>query len=193
MKNICVFCGSSAGNDPQFANAAKELGRSFAQENITLIYGAGNIGLMGTIADEVMQNGGKAIGVIPDFLMQKEVGHNGLNEIHIVHSMHERKQKMAQLADAFIAMPGGFGTLEELAEILTWVQLELIRKPIGILNVAGYYNHLIAQLDHMVDSSFLRPSNRKLLIELDSPEKAVAELKAFEFGDFSIWDKLERT
>lgn len=193
MKNICVFCGSSKGNDPQFADAAKSLGKQLADNDIKLIFGGGKVGLMGTIADEVLANGGKAIGVIPDFLMEKEVGHMSLTEMHVVESMHIRKQKMASLADGFIAMPGGFGTLEELAEILTWVQLELIRKPIGILNVNGFYDSLLRQLDQMVESGFLKQQNRALVIEISEPNKAIDVLKSYEFGDFSIWDKLEKT
>ena len=132
MKNICVFCGSSSGDNPAFANAAEVLGRQLAKNNIQLIYGGGKVGLMGIIADSVLGSEGKVVGIIPDFLMKKEVGHMGLTEIHVVESMHVRKQKMAGLADAFIAMPGGYGTLEELSEILTWVQLELIKKPVGV-------------------------------------------------------------
>ncbi|MEM6360058.1 MAG: TIGR00730 family Rossman fold protein [Bacteroidota bacterium] len=192
MKNICVFCGSSVGSDPRFVEAAKSLGRQLVSNNIQLIFGGGKVGLMGAIADEVLARGGKAIGVIPDFLMEKEVGHTGLTEMHIVESMHERKQKMAFLADGFIAMPGGFGTLEELAEILTWVQLELIRKPVALLNVNGYYDGLLNQLDHMVECHFLKPQNRELILEIKKIDTAVDQLKNYEFGDFSIWDKLEK-
>ncbi|MEM1405622.1 MAG: TIGR00730 family Rossman fold protein [Bacteroidota bacterium] len=193
MKNICVFCGSGTGNDPRFVEAAKSLGRQLASNHIQLIFGGGKVGLMGAIADEVLAHGGKAIGVIPDFLMEKEVGHTGLTEMHVVESMHVRKQKMAFLADGFIAMPGGFGTLEELAEILTWVQLELIRKPVALLNVNGYYDGLLNQLDHMVECNFLRPQNRELVLEIKEINTAVDQLKNYEFGDFSIWDKLKKT
>lgn len=193
MKNICVFCGSSAGNHPAFVEAAKSLGKQLATSDIQLIFGAGKVGLMGVIADAVLENGGKAIGVIPDFLWGKEVGHTGLTEVHVVDSMHIRKQKMASLADGFIALPGGFGTLEELAEILTWVQLELIRKPIGVLNINGFYDGLLSQLDHMVECGFLTPQNRRLVIEIKEVNEAIDLLKNYKFGDFSIWDKLEKT
>ena len=193
MKNICVFCGSSVGNNPAFTEAAKSLGQQLAANDIQLIYGAGNVGLMGIIAEAVLQNGGKVTGVIPDFLWDKEVGHTGLTEVHVVDSMHIRKQKMASLADGFIAMPGGFGTLEELAEILTWVQLELIKKPVGLLNVNGFYTPLLNQLDHMVQSGFLKAQNRALLIEIQEINNAVDLIRNYEFGDFSIWDKLEKT
>lgn len=193
MKNICVFCGSSPGNNPAFVGAAEVLGKQLADNNIQLVFGGGKVGLMGAIADAVLSHGGRAVGVIPDFLMEKEVGHTGLTEMHVVASMHIRKQKMAGLADGFIAMPGGFGTLEELAEILTWVQLELIRKPIGILNINGFYDALLAQLDQMVAAGFLKKPNRNLVIEIRDPDEAIEILKNYEFNDFSIWDKLDRT
>ncbi|MEM7107910.1 MAG: TIGR00730 family Rossman fold protein [Bacteroidota bacterium] len=193
MKNICVFCGSSSGTDPIYSETARLLGRQFVQHNIRLIFGAGKVGLMGVIADTVLDCGGEAVGVIPDFLWEKEVGHTELTELHVVESMHLRKQKMAELADGFIAMPGGFGTLEEVAEILTWVQLALIRKPVGILNVNGFYNPLLKQLDQMVNHGFLKVQNRQLIIEITTTERAVDRLRDFEFDDFSIWDKLEKT
>lgn len=193
MKNICVFCGSSAGKNPLYREAAKKLGEALVNHKQRLIYGGGNIGLMGTIAEEVMSRGGEVIGVIPAFLMDKEVGNVDVTELIVVESMHERKHKMAHLADAFIAMPGGFGTLEELAEVLTWVQLELIKKPVGVLNLNGYYDLLISQLNHMVGEGFLRPQNRKLLIEIEKVEDALDTLHSFSFGDYSIWDKLDRT
>ncbi len=158
-----------------------------------LIYGGGNIGLMGAVADKIMSLGGEAIGVIPDFLMKAEVGHEGLTELIVVKSMHERKQRMAELADAFVAMPGGFGTLEELAEILTWVQLELVRKPVAILNINGYYDLLISQLDHMVAEGFLKPQNRRLLIDISEPQDVLDTLHSFSFGDHSFWNKLNKT
>ncbi|MEM8568066.1 MAG: TIGR00730 family Rossman fold protein [Bacteroidota bacterium] len=193
MKNICVFCGSSSGTNPIFNEMAKSLGKELVKNNMRLVFGAGKVGLMGTIADSVLDNGGEAIGVIPDFLWEKEVGHTGLTELHVVKSMHLRKQKMASIADGFIAMPGGFGTLEELAEILTWVQLELIRKPVGVLNVNGFYDPLLEQLDQMVSHGFLKAQNRKLIVELTKVEEAIENLKNYEFTDFSIWDKLEKT
>jgi uncharacterized protein (TIGR00730 family) len=193
MNNICVFCGSSAGNNIEYEIGAKALGKAMAQREIQLVYGGGKVGLMGIIADEVLANKGKVIGVIPDFLMQKEVGHKGLTEIHVVNSMHERKQMMAALSDGFIAMPGGLGTLEELAEILTWVQLELIKKPIGLLNVNGFYNSLITQLDHMTDEGFLNMETRKNLLVADNANDLLAMIASFKFDDFSIWTDLNKT
>ncbi|MTI22639.1 TIGR00730 family Rossman fold protein [Fulvivirga sp. RKSG066] len=171
MKNICVFCGSSKGNRPEYEAAAHDLGKMMAERNQTLVYGGGNIGLMGIVADSVLKHGGDVIGVIPDFLMKREVGHLGLTQLHVVSSMHERKQKMAELADAFIAMPGGFGTLEELAEIVTWVQLELIKKPIALLNIEGYYTNLIAQLNTMTSGGFTSAKHRTILQDKSSPQE----------------------
>ena len=164
MKSICVYCGSSTGSNPAFSLEAEELGKVLAKQNITLVYGGGSVGLMGIIADTVLNNGGKVIGVIPRFLKAKEVGHDGLTELVLVDSMHERKLRMSELAEAFLAMPGGFGTLEELAEILTWIQLGLLQKPVGILNVDHFFDHLIAQFDHMVDQELLKKANRDLLM-----------------------------
>lgn len=193
MNNICVFCGSSSGIGPLYADQAKNLGVLLAENNKNLVYGGGKVGLMGIIADAVMDNGGTVIGVIPDFLMKKEVGHLGLTELLVVRSMHERKQKMAELADAFVAMPGGFGTLEELAEILTWVQLGIIKKPVGLLNLNGFYDHLLLQMDTMVKNGFLKPQNRKLIINITKPEDVIPSLESHAFDDYSIWDDLGKT
>ncbi|MBL6446284.1 TIGR00730 family Rossman fold protein [Fulvivirga sp. 29W222] len=193
MNNICVFCGSSHGNDPIYDTQAKTLGKLLAENNKALVYGGGNIGLMGVIADAVMDNGGKVVGIIPDFLMRKEVGHLGLSELIVVRSMHERKQKMTELADGFVAMPGGFGTLEELGEILTWVQLGLIKKPVALLNVNGFYNNLLLQMDHMVKQGFLKPQNRKLIINLNNAEDVLPLLESHIHDDYSIWDDLDKT
>ncbi|UII33715.1 TIGR00730 family Rossman fold protein [Fulvivirga ulvae] len=193
MKNICVFCGSSHGNEPIYDAEAQTLGKWMAKNNKSLIYGGGKVGLMGTIADAVMNNCGSVTGVIPDFLMRKEVGHLGLTELLVVKSMHERKQKMAELADAFIAMPGGFGTLEELGEILTWVQLGIIKKPVGLLNVGGFYDHLLLQMDHMVKQGFLKPQNRKLILNISTAEEVIPRLESHTFDNYSIWDDLSKT
>src|SRR5471032_2521819 len=150
MKSICVYCGANAGVTPRYAEAARELARALVDENIALVYGGGNVGLMGIIADEVIRLGGRATGVIPEALLQKELGHKDLTQLHIVKDMHERKAMMAELSDGFIAMPGGMGTLEELFEVLTWAQLGFHYKPIGLLNVEGFYDHLIAFVDHLV-------------------------------------------
>jgi uncharacterized protein (TIGR00730 family) len=160
MKRICVFCGSSSGSRHEHRAATEELGTELARRNIGLVYGGGNVGLMGVLADAVLKAGGEAQGVIPEHLMAREIGHNGLTKLHIVHSMHERKALMADLSDAFIALPGGFGTLEEFCEIVTWAQLGLHAKPCGILNVLGYYSPLLAMLDHAVEERFLKPENR---------------------------------
>ena len=177
MKRICVFCGSSAGSQPEYRACAEELGAELTRRKIGLVYGGGNVGLMGAIADSVLEAGGEAIGVIPEHLMTREIGHNRLTKLHIVRSMHERKALMADLSDAFIALPGGFGTLEEFCEVLTWSQLGLHAKPCGIVNVLGYYTPLLRMLDHSVDQRFLKPQNRALVIARETPSGL---LQAFE-------------
>ena len=177
MKRICVFCGSSAGSQPEYRACAQQLGVELTRRKIGLVYGGGNVGLMGAIADSVLEAGGEAIGVIPEHLMTREIGHNRLTKLHIVRSMHERKALMADLSDAFIALPGGFGTLEEFCEVLTWSQLGLHAKPCGIVNVLGYYTPLLRMLDHSVDQRFLKPQNRALVIARETPSGL---LQAFE-------------
>ena len=177
MKRVCVFCGSSAGTDPSYRACAEELGAELIRRNIGLVYGGGNVGLMGAIADAVLKGRGEAIGVIPEHLMTREIGHSRLTKLHVVRSMHERKALMADLSDAFIALPGGFGTLEEFCEVLTWSQLGLHAKPCGIINVRGYYTPLLAMLDHAVEEKFLKPQNRALVLSRETP---VELLKAFE-------------
>ena len=179
MKSICVFCGSSSGFDNDFKSASCRLADSIVKKGYALVYGGGNIGLMGILADEVLSKGGKVTGVIPHFLWEKEVGHRGLTEMVYVNSMHERKTKMSELAAAFIAMPCGFGTLEELAEILTWVQLGLISKPVGILNVNGFYDPLIKQLGIMVSEGFLSSENRKLLLVSSEPNDLINKMEVY--------------
>ena len=174
--NVCVFCGSGIGHDPVYASAAKELGNLFCETKTTLIYGGGNIGLMGILADEILKNGGSVIGIIPDFLVQREVGHHGITRLEIVSSMHERKKRMADLADAFIAMPGGMGTLDELAEILTWKQLKLIKQPVGLLNTNSFFDPLVNQMKLMVDSGFLKDENFKELAIHPMPGKLLTSL-----------------
>jgi uncharacterized protein (TIGR00730 family) len=153
--NVCIFCGSSSGTRQQYADAAREMAQLLVKTNSSLVYGGGNIGLMGVAADEMMKWGGEVIGVIPDFLLQKEVAHKGITRLEVVASMHERKRRMADLADVFIALPGGWGTLDELAEILTWKQLGLVTASVGILNTAGYFDSLIVQMKIMVEEGFL--------------------------------------
>ncbi len=174
--NVCVFCGSSTGADTVYADSARETGKYLAESGHCLIYGGGNIGLMGILADEVLSSGGKVIGVIPDFLLNREVGHRGLTELIVVQSMHERKKRMADLADVFIALPGGWGTLEELAEILTWRQLGLIDQPIGLLNVESFFSPLVEQMKIMAAKGFLTPSNLQFLIVEKSPAKLLTML-----------------
>jgi uncharacterized protein (TIGR00730 family) len=169
MRRICVFCGSSEGSRPEYRAAAEEMATELVRRNIGLVYGGGNVGLMGIIADAVLKAGGEAQGVIPENLMALEVGHKGLTKLHVVHSMHERKALMADLSDAFVAMPGGFGTLEEFCEVLTWTQLGLQAKPCGILNILGYYSPLLAMFDHAVEERFLKPENRALVLAGESP------------------------
>jgi uncharacterized protein (TIGR00730 family) len=164
MKSVLLFCGSATGNDQQIIEEAKFFGRYLAQNNYRLIYGGGNIGIMGIVATEVMNHGGQVIGIIPQFLMEKEVGKIDTTEIHVVKSMHERKAMMCDYADMVIALPGGFGTFDELFEMLTWLQLGLHNKPIGVLNVNGFYDLLLKQLDHLVEKEFLKSSNRDLII-----------------------------
>lgn len=164
-KNICVYCGSSEGNRPEYRAAAVELGHAMAQVGVGLVYGGARVGLMGAIADAVLAAGGHAVGIIPKHLMGREVAHRGLTELHVVETMHERKHQMAALADAFIALPGGYGTLDELCEVLGWAQLGLHAKPIVLLNPAGYYDPLLAMLDRAVKDGFLKPQNRQHAIQ----------------------------
>lgn len=184
MKSICVYCGSSAGASPDYAGAAKLLARVLVDDNISLVYGGGNVGLMGVIADEVLRLGGEATGVIPKALMDKEVGHLGLTRLHIVKDMHERKALMAELSDGFIAMPGGIGTLEELFEVFTWGQLGFHEKPIGLLNAAGFYDGLIAFLDHVVAERFLRREHASLLMHAAEPRALLERMKLYRPGHY---------
>jgi uncharacterized protein (TIGR00730 family) len=167
--NICAFCGSGTGTNPVYAEATREFAKLLIKNNYGLVYGGGNVGLMGILADEMLANSGKVIGVIPDFLVQREVAHRGLSELMVVSSMHERKQRMADLADCFVALPGGMGTLDELAEILTWKQLGLIKNPVGLLNTHRYFDPLISQLQKMVEEGFLKRENLETIKISDKP------------------------
>jgi uncharacterized protein (TIGR00730 family) len=181
LQSICVFCGSSRGARPDYLAAAEATGREIARRGITLVYGAGNIGLMGAVADAALAEGGTVVGVIPESLVAWELAHDGLTELHIVRSMHERKAMMAERAEAFLALPGGLGTFEELFEILTWAQLGLHQKPFGLLNVAGYYDPLLMLLNRAVEERFLRPAHRDLVIaEAADPARLIDRLKAYE-------------
>jgi uncharacterized protein (TIGR00730 family) len=177
MKRICIFCASSPGNRPEYAAAAEEMATELVNRKIGLVYGGSKVGLMGVLADAVLGAGGEAVGVIPKNLMEREVGHAGLSKLHVVQSMHERKALMADLSDAFIALPGGFGTLEEFCEVVTWSQLGLHAKPCGILNVLEYYSPLLAMFDHAVEERFLKPENRALVLARASPAELLRALE----------------
>ena len=168
LSSVCVFCGSNGGADPAYLEAAAAVGRGLAEREIRLVYGGGKVGMMGAIADAALDAGGEVVGVIPQQIFDLEIGHEGVTDLRVVGSMHERKALMAELSDAFIALPGGIGTFEELFEVYTWAQLGLHRKPLGLLDVAGYYAPLEAMLDHAVDQRFLRPQTRAMLVRDDS-------------------------
>ena len=187
MKRICVFCGSNGGADGIYLETAEKVGKFLARENIELVYGGGRIGLMGRVADTVLANGGRVIGAIPEALAIKEVAHQGLTDLHIVDSMHERKALMAELSDGFIAMPGGFGTFEEFCEIITWAQLGIHQKPCALLNVNGFYDHLIALFDHSNRQNFIRDEHRRLVLVESDIEKLYALMQNFEPPDLEKW------
>ena len=178
MKSIAVYCGASFGADPKYADAARALAQVLVAHNIGLVYGGGNVGLMGVIADEVLRLGGEATGVIPRALVEREVGHAGLTRIFVVKDMHERKAMMAELSDGFIAMPGGMGTLEELFEMLTWSQLGIHAKPVGVLNVGGFYDGLVSFLGHLQGEGFVRAEHAGLMMVEATPEAIVRRLQA---------------
>ena len=192
MKTICVFCGSSSGNNSKYVAAAKQLGQLIAQNSMTLVYGGGNVGLMGEIANSVLANRGTAIGVIPQFLVEKELVHENLSEVIIVESMHERKAMMAELADGFVALPGGFGTLEETVEVLTWVQLGLHRKPIGLLNVEKYFHFLYEFFKHMVNEKFLHTEYKDMILIKENANEMIESLIDFELPEIDKWDDLKK-
>ena len=194
MKRLCVFCGSNAGHNPIYRAAAEKLGRLLAVRGIELVYGAGNIGLMGAVADACLEAGGTVIGVIPDALMGKEVAgravdHRALTRIEVVDSMHTRKARMAELSDGFIALPGGFGTFEEFCEILTWGQLGFHVKPMGLLNVAGFYDPLLAMFEHAVKEGFLRQQNRAMALADTDLERLLDAMAAYQPEAVSKWLK----
>jgi uncharacterized protein (TIGR00730 family) len=193
MKRICVFCGSNSGTRPEYANAARAMGSALVQRGLGLVYGGGRVGLMGIIADQVMSEGGNVIGIIPADLDRKEIAHQGLTELRVVSSMHERKALMAKLSDGFIALPGGFGTFEEFCEVLTWAQLGFQNKPCAVLNVAGFYDPLLALLDHAVAEGFVRPQHRGLVLEGTNPFELLDLLGAYEPPVVDKWLDLERS
>jgi len=187
MNSICVFCGSNTGTDPLYAAYARKLGALLAEKKIDLVYGAGNVGLMGVIADACLDAGGKVIGVIPGFLMAKEVGHTGLTELIQTESMHERKQIMSDRSQGFIAMPGGMGTMDEVCEIMTWAQLGLHSDPIGFLNVEGYYDPLLSFFDDMVEKKFLHQKNREMIMSHSEPEELIKLMDAYQAPNVEKW------
>ena len=187
FRRICVFCGSNPGVNPVYKNAAAGLGRLLAERKIELVYGGGNVGLMGVLADAALEASGRVIGVIPESLMAKEVGHQGLTELRVVGSMHERKALMADLAEGFIALPGGYGTFEEFCEVVTWSQLGLHAKPCGVLNVEKYYDPLLALFDHAVKEGFLRSDDRTLVLEERDPRRLLEKMSEFQASDGGKW------
>jgi len=187
LRRITVFCGSNAGGDPAYASAAVGLAKALAQRQIELVYGAGNVGLMGVLADAMLAAGGRVIGVIPHALKDKEVCHLGLPDLRVVGTMHERKALMVALADAFIALPGGYGTLDEFCEVLTWAQLGLHSKPCGILDVRGYFTPFIAQIDHAVSERFVTQEHRRLVVTHTEPAALLDALTAFVPVDTTKW------
>jgi len=193
LRSLCVFCGSSAGHRQEYAAAARELARLAAQRGTRLVYGGGNVGLMGVLADEALAHGGQVIGVIPEHLMAKELGHTGVSELRIVASMHERKALMAELSDAFVALPGGLGTLEELLEIATWSQLGLHAKPCGLLNVGGYFDPLLEMLAQAAAQGFLRPEHRELVVTATEPAEMIDILSRHRPPRLPKWIGREET
>jgi uncharacterized protein (TIGR00730 family) len=187
MKRICVFCGSSPGARPAYLKAARELGAALAANNIGLVYGGATIGLMGEVARAALAGGGEVIGVIPQSMMTKEVAFMDLADLRVVRSMHERKAAMADLADGFIALPGGLGTLEEFCEIVTWAQLRIHRKPCGLLNIENYYGQLIGFLDHGVSEGFVKPAHRGLVIVAAGVTPLLERMQAFQPSNVSKW------
>ncbi len=187
LRRLCVFCGSNPGANGVYSDAAEALGLYLARWGIGLVYGGASVGLMGTLADAVLRGGGEVIGVIPRALAVREIAHKGVPDLRIVSSMHERKTLMAELADAFLAMPGGYGTLDELFEVLTWTQLGLHRKPSGLLNIEGFFDPLIAYLDGAVGQGFLKPAHRNFLIVSDHPADLVDRLANLELPPAGAW------
>ena len=180
MNRICVFCGSKTGSNPLFLETAIQLGRVLGERGLDLVYGGASIGLMGVVADSVIASGGRAVGVIPEAMATKEVAHDGLTEMHVVSSMHERKSMMARLADGFVALPGGFGSFEELLEMITWAQL-------GILNLSGYYDPLIQLFERAIEEGFIKPRNRQLFVVEEGPDELLETLLAHKLPEVKRW------
>ena len=187
LRSLCVFCGSSPGARPDYVQAAEGLGRLLAQRNIELVFGGGSVGMMGAVARSTLAAGGRATGVIPRALLRKEIAQTGLSHMHVVESMHERKALMAKLSDGFVALPGGFGTLEEFFEVLTWAQLGFHRKPVALLDVAGFYAPMITLLEHMSTEGFVRPSQLRLVMTETNAEKLLARIENYEAPETEHW------
>ncbi len=186
MKRVCVNCGSSPGARPEYVRSARSLGKTLAENEIDLVYGGAEVGLMGAVADAVLEGGGSVIGVIPEFLDDR-VGHDHLSELYIVNNMHERKEKMSTLSDGFIAAPGGMGTLEEIFEVLTWAQLGLHGKPCGFLNVEGYYDHLLRFLDHATDQRFINQTHRDMVLVDGAPDALIQKMMTHQAPVVDKW------
>ncbi|MEP2024382.1 MAG: TIGR00730 family Rossman fold protein [Reichenbachiella sp.] len=193
MKSICVYCGSSLGKDVRYVEIATELGTALADRNIRLVYGGARIGIMGAVAQACMSNGGSVTGIIPEFLDQVEITNTDVTELIQTKNMHERKTAMVENSDGFIALPGGFGTLEELAEILTWAQLGLVQKPIGILNINGFYDQLLGLFNHMLNEGFVKFSNLNLFVSDHTVSGLLKKMEDFDTGDASFQQKLGLT
>ena len=193
LSSLCVFCGSNPGAQRAYLEAAEAVGRGLAQRGLRVVYGGGKIGMMGAVADAARAEGGEVIGVIPQAIFDLEIGHTGLDDLRVVGSMHERKALMAKLSDAFIALPGGIGTLEEVFEVYTWAQLGIHSKPLGLIDVAGYYEPLVAFLDHAVQERFLRPETRTMLAVSERLDDLLAQLETWEPVTVRKWIDLDQT
>ena len=187
MKRICVFCGANPGQGKLYLEAATQLGKILAKKTIGLVYGGASVGLMGAVAEAALHEGGEVIGIIPEDLVKKEVAHKGLKDLRVVKSMHERKALMEKLSDGFIALPGGFGTLEEFCEILTWAQLGLHQKPSGLLNISGYYDQFLSFLNHAHKEQFIRDGHRKMLLEGKTPEELLEKFATYKPPQVQKW------
>lgn len=193
LSALCVFCGSNSGADPAYAENARRMGQILAGRGMTVVYGGGRVGLMGALADAALEAGGRVVGVIPEALKRREVAHQGLTELHVVQTMHERKQLMADLSDGFVAMPGGFGTFEEFCEVLTWSQLGLHAKPCGLLNVKGYYAGLLTLFDHALAEQLLHPHNRAMVIAEAEPRPLLDAMAQYRAPAVEKWLTPETT
>lgn len=189
MQSIAIFCGANFNGDPLLKQTIEILADILVAKNIKMVYGGGKVGVMGLIADAMLSRGGEVIGVIPQFLMDKEVGHMGITELHVVDNMHQRKQMMNDLCDGIIMLPGGFGTLEEFFEVLTWLQLGLHNNPVGVLNISGFYDHLLMQMDVMVEQRFLKPANRQLVLTSADPAELVSLMENIDIKPDEVWFK----